>query len=167
VYTPETTTEESITGNVGPTYDEPTQTQASATGGDALNPFDATPDAPPIGGVPPTQNNTPAVVGDPEVLRLYNAIAPVVEEFVSEVRRSIDYFRSRGGQVDRVVLCGGGTKLKGLSEHLAKVLGIPCDAYDPLRRLNVNARKVAPQFIDDHRQEFAVAIGNGLHIFFD
>lgn len=95
------------------------------------------------------------------------ALASAVEEFVGEVRRSIDYFRSRGGNVDLVVLAGGGAKLKGLDDYLRRSLGMDCDNYDPLRRLNVNARKVAPDFVDQHRQEFAVAVGNGLHIFFD
>ncbi len=29
------------------------------------------------------------------------SFAPVLEEFVAEVRRSIDYYRSRGGEIDR------------------------------------------------------------------
>jgi len=135
-----------------------------------VNPFeDDAPAAEPIPVVPavPPANNTPAITGDPEVARLYGAIAPILDEFVSEIRRSIDYFKSRGGEIDRIVLCGGGTKLKGLTTYLTKILSIPCDAYDPLRRLNVNARKALPDFIDEHRQEFAVAVGNGLHIFFD
>jgi len=100
-------------------------------------------------------------------MRLYHAIAPVLEEFVGEVRRSIDYYRSRGGEIDAVELCGGGAKLSGLNAYLTKSLGIECDAYDPLRSLNLNVRKVAPTFVEEHKQEFAVAVGNGLHIFFD
>lgn len=106
-------------------------------------------------------------VDDSESARLYGAVAPLLEEFVAEVRRSIDYFRSRGGEVDKVVLAGGATKIKGLVPFLQTALGIECDDYDPLRRLNVNARKVAPGFVEEHRQEFAVAVGNGLHIMFD
>lgn len=99
--------------------------------------------------------------------KYYAAIAPILDEFVSEVRRSIDYYKSRGGDIDAVVLCGGGAKLGGLGAFLSKSLGIECDAYDPLRRLNVNVRKVAPAFVEEHKQTFAVAVGNGLHIFFD
>ena len=91
----------------------------------------------------------------------------VLDEFVAEIRRSLDYFKSRGGDVSRITLCGGGAKLRGLASFLASNLSIPCDNYDPLRRLNLNAKKIAPGFVDDHRAEFAVAVGNGLHIFFD
>jgi hypothetical protein len=44
---------------------------------------------------------------------------------------------------------------------------VTCDTYDPLRRLNVNAKKADPSFLEAHRAEFAVAVGNGLHILFD
>jgi type IV pilus assembly protein PilM len=115
----------------------------------------------------PYPDNTPAVVDDPESLRLFHAFAPVLEELISEVRRSIDYYRSRGGEVDVIELSGGGTRLRGLPEYVTSAIGIQCDAYDPLRRLNMNIRKVPPAFVDEHRQEFAVAVGNGLHIFFD
>jgi len=112
-------------------------------------------------------DQVPAVVADPETMRLYDAIAPVLEEFVGEVRRSIDYYRSRGGEVDAVELCGGGAKIHGLAAFLTKTLGVQCDAYDPLRRLNLNMKKVAPAYAEEHRQEFAVAVGNGLHIFYE
>lgn len=109
-----------------------------------------------------------ASAGDnPETIRVYNAFASILEEFVAEVRRSIDYYRSRGGEVNRVLLCGGAARLRGLSSFLTKSLGITCDNYDALRRLNVSAKKVAPDYVEEHRQEFIIAIGNGLHILFD
>ncbi|MHB8636359.1 MAG: type IV pilus assembly protein PilM [Fimbriimonadaceae bacterium] len=99
--------------------------------------------------------------------RLYSAFAAVLDEFTAEIRRSIDYFRSRGGDINRVMVCGGGSHLKGLPEYLGSALGLPCDAYDPTRRLNLNMKKVAPGYAQEHAPDFAVAIGNGLHIFFD
>lgn len=99
--------------------------------------------------------------------RLYSAFAAVLDEFTAEIRRSIDYFRSRGGDINRVLVCGGGAHLRGLPEYLGSALGLPCDAYDPTRRLNLNMKKVAPGFAQEYAPDFAIAIGNGLHIFFD
>lgn len=127
-------------------------------------PTDPAPMAPPVdGGYGALANATV----DPEVERLYNIIAPVLEEFVAEVRRSVDYFRSRGGEINRVVLSGGGAKLKGLTEYLNRSLGLECDAYDAFRRLNLNSKKVATGHAEEVRQDFVVAVGNALHIFFD
>ncbi len=108
----------------------------------------------------------PAQVSDPEAIRIYNAMASVLDEFCTEIRRSLDYFRSKGGDVGKVMLCGGGAKLKGLPEFLEKSLGMPCEMYDPMKNVSLGAKKVTPDFVVDHAQEFAVAVGNGLHIFF-
>jgi len=127
-------------------------------------------DDPPAASIEPPHVDSPSApvpAANQQADQYYNAISPILEEFVSEVRRSIDYYRSRGGEIDAVELCGGGAKLGGLVPFLSKSLGIECDAYDPLRRLNVNARKVPPAFVEEHKQAFAVAVGNGLHIFFD
>jgi type IV pilus assembly protein PilM len=156
--------------NAGPAFGAPTQEFQ------AYNPF-ADEDAP--GGAPPVPNpfadgpdEVPAPVPAAPVPsaggnRIYNAFAPVLEEFVAEVRRSIDYYRSRGGDIDRIVLAGGASKMKGLGAFLKASLNLECDNYDPLRRLNITAKKMAPGFLEEHRQEFAVAVGNGLHVLFD
>jgi len=138
---------------------EPVEAPADAVG--QVPPTPAPPmSAPPAGSMPIPQEN-------PEAVRVYNAFSSVLSEFLEEVRRSIDFFRSRGGSIDRILISGGGAKLRGLSEYLSEALQLPCDSYDPLRRLNINVRKVAPEFIDEHRQQFAVAVGNGLYPFFD
>lgn len=116
---------------------------------------------------PAPAHAAPTAADGAETIRIYNAFAPVLEEFVAEVRRSIDYFRSRGGDVSRILLCGGGARMTGLPGFLSKSLGVSCDNYDGLRRLNVSGKKIAPDFVEQHRQEFVVAIGNGLHILFD
>ncbi len=129
----------------------------------APNPFaDGPEDVAPVPA--PAPDPTPAPGGD---TRLFNAFAPVLEEFVAEVRRSIDYYKSRGGDVDRIVLAGGASKLRGLAPFLKESLGLECDNYDPMRRLNITAKKIAPGFLEEHRQDFVVAVGNGLHVLFD
>ncbi|HVT13923.1 MAG TPA: type IV pilus assembly protein PilM [Fimbriimonadaceae bacterium] len=138
----------------------------------AYNPFADASIAPAPGTPEPADAAAPAPApaaghGDGDSLRVYNAFAPVLDEFVAEVRRSIDYFRSRGGDVNRIFLCGGAARIGGLTHFLSKTLGATCDNYDALRRLNVSAKKVAPDYIDEHRQEFVIAVGNALHILFD
>ena len=119
-------------------------------------------DAPPV-----APSSAPVPHDNADGARLYGAFSAVLDEFTAEIRRSIDYFRSRGGDISRVLVCGGGVHLKGLPEYLGSALALPCDAYDPMRRLNLNMKKVAPGFAQENAPDFAIAIGNGLHIFFD
>jgi type IV pilus assembly protein PilM len=123
-------------------------------------------------GMPPVADPNPSAMVpasnlDPEVEALYRIIAPVLDEFVAEVRRSVDYFRSRGGDINRIVMAGGASKLKGLPEFVGRSLGLECDSYDGFRRLNINSKKIAPGFAEELRQDYVVAIGNALHIFFE
>lgn len=104
---------------------------------------------------------------DAETMRVYNAIAQIVEEFVAEVRRSVDYFQSKGSDVNRILLCGGGGTLQGLPQLLEKSLGVPCELFDPLAGISMNARKSDPTLADTHRQHLTIAIGNALSIAFD
>lgn len=100
-----------------------------------------------------------------EGTRIYNAMAGALDEFVSEVRRSIDYFRSKGGEVDMILLCGGGSQMKGMDKFLGSALGVSTELYNPSRNIDVSAKSADGSF-EDGSQEYAVAIGNGLHICF-
>lgn len=145
------------------------------------NPFGDEPPAP-MGSVPDTGGTVgdeasmepeqpaapaPVPVDAAETTRIFNAMSGVVEEFIAEVRRSIDYFRSKGGEVDLIEMCGGGAKIPGLAEFLSRSVSIQCQLYDPMKNIPINAKKLESGFIEHNRQDFAVAIGNGLHIAFE
>ena len=94
----------------------------------------------------------------------FGAVQGILEDLVGELQRSIDYYASRGGNVSRVVLCGGGSKLRGLSGYLSRSLNTPVEMYDAFNGLGFASKKVGMDYLNEHRQELAVAIGNGLHI---
>ena len=108
-----------------------------------------------------------APVPDAPSNRVYNAMARELDEFVAEVRRSIDYFRSKGGDVNRIFLAGGGAKLKGLDSFVSRALGVPCEKLDPTKSLAMTGKRLDMTMVEAHRPDFLIAIGNGLHIAFD
>ncbi|MER3496712.1 MAG: hypothetical protein C4320_08060, partial [Armatimonadota bacterium] len=97
----------------------------------------------------------------------FDAILPVLDEFVAELRRSIEYFQGRGGSITSIFLLGGGTQLKGMDGYIERSLGIETRGYDPLRGLAITAKRLEAGLVENHRQEMTVAIGNGLYILFD
>lgn len=150
-----------------PFGDEPiAQPPAEAQGGEAAE-GEAGEAAAPEPTPEPAPAPMPASVSSAETARIFNAMSSVLEEFVAEVRRSVDYFRSKGGEVDLIALCGGGSKIPGLTDFLGKAIGIQCEMYDPLKGIPINAKKLEAGFIEHNRQDFAVAVGNGLHIAFE
>jgi type IV pilus assembly protein PilM len=99
--------------------------------------------------------------------QVFSAVQGILDDLVAELRRSIDYYNGRGGTVSRIVLCGGGSKLKGLSGYVQRSLDIKCEVYDPLRNIGFASKKVGMDYVNEYREQLAVAVGNGLHILFD
>lgn len=99
--------------------------------------------------------------------KLANAIYPQVEEFVAELRRSIDYHRGRGGQIDTIALSGGGSNLVGLDKYVERSLGLPVARVNPFNGLGMAVTGEAENLAANHAAEFALAVGMGLHIAYD
>lgn len=153
-----------------PAYSEPTAADADMPPA-YQSPFEEAPAVPPADSFEPPQYDEPSVMPVPapaaQVDPVYNAMAVEIDEFIAEVRRSVDYFRSRGGDVHRVLVCGGGANLSGLTDLISRSLGIQASALDPMRGMMISAKKIEFGDLEAHRGEFAVAVGNALHIAFD
>ena len=129
------------------------------------NPFDA--ENPPAEGEEAAPAPVPAPAPAPAGGQLFSAMEPQLVDFVAEIRRSIDYFRSRGGEVDSIGVTGGGSKLKGLPTYIESSLGIPVQVLNPFAGLEVGVQPGAETYLHDDASEFSVAVGMGLHIAFD
>ncbi len=88
-------------------------------------------------------------------------IGNVLQRMVSEVMRSFAYFRSLpgGGQVNRVVLCGGGACLRNIIPFMQRQLGLEVRIAQPLAGL-----AVAPggQQVSEAPEQSCVALGMAL-----
>lgn len=92
---------------------------------------------------------------------IFEAIAPVLGELASEIRRSLDYYRSRGAQVviDRVLLTGGSAGLTNLAAFLQNELQAPVAVASPLTALPVTSKHFDPSYLPTIGPAFAVAVG--------
>lgn len=150
----------------GPQFDEPDKTQpirrrtlnlAKRPELEAASPFGA-----------PLDDNAFSVPGgassaNDEEMRnhIFEAIAPVLGELSTELRRSLDYYRSRaqGHSVDRVLLCGGSANLKNFAAFLQNELQVPVLIADPLQGLNVTSKHYDAAYLQTIAPAFAVALG--------
>jgi len=109
-------------------------------------------------GLPPLQG---AVNADKLRDDIFEAIAPVLGELASELRRSLDYYRSRGAQisVDRVLLTGGTANLANLGAFLQNELQIPVAVANPLSALPVTSKQFDPTYLPLIGPTFTVAVG--------
>lgn len=93
--------------------------------------------------------------------QVFEAIAPVLGELATELRRSLDYYRSRaqGRSVDRVLLTGGGALLPHFAQFLQNELQVPVSLADPLFQVTVSAKRYDPAYLQTIAPTFAVAMG--------
>lgn len=124
----------------------------------APSPFD-TPAAAPL----PAQSTE----ADMRKQQLFQAVSPLVEELVSELRRSVEYHlgRKADARIDLILLCGGAGLVPNLDQLIQSVTNIPTEFASPLKGLQVNTRRHGPDFVAANAHVFPVAIGMALHPF--
>lgn len=102
----------------------------------------------------------------PTAMRIFNVIDPVLNELVTEVQRSFDYYRSRyrGEGIEGVILSGGTARFKNLDAYLSAKLGVRCEVANPFRRVNVTrAQESMSEQLADLAPMAAVVMGLALY----
>jgi type IV pilus assembly protein PilM len=96
-------------------------------------------------------------------------IQPIIETvsdiLALEVRKTMDFYRAtaeEGGAIQKILVAGGGSKLPGLAEYLAKHFEIPVEIFNPFKEIEVDARKFDPEYMREVIPEMAVAVGLAL-----
>ncbi len=81
------------------------------------------------------------------------------EEILIEVARSIDYYRTQGGEeVHEIILSGGASLIKNFNQALSERIGIEVRTAEPFRNIKI-PKKFDPLLIDEIGPVAAVAVG--------
>jgi len=102
----------------------------------------------------------------PTAMRIFNVIDPVLNELVTEVSRSFDYYRSRyrGEALESVILSGGTARFKNLDAYLSAKLGVRCEVANPFRRVTITrAQEHASEQLSELAPMAAVVMGLALY----
>lgn len=94
-------------------------------------------------------------------VQIYEAINPVLNKLLGEIRRSFDYFetQSRKKSIAKAVLSGGTARLKNLDRFLSDKLGIPVARMEPFKGVEVAVKGLEPDTIEQSGPGFAVGAG--------
>ncbi len=94
------------------------------------------------------------------VKRLAVLQRPALERFITEVNRSIEYYRREFGEekIDRVLICGGTAAMKGLREYIQTSLGIRTELFDPFRDFGLYRKGTPPGEEIGHRLVAALGL---------
>lgn len=93
--------------------------------------------------------------------RIAEALRPTMIELITEVRRSLEFYRVQSGDliIDQMVLAGGGAKLSGLPAAMSEALGIPTEVVQTWGNLGLPGND---QALRDHGPEYTVPLGLAL-----
>lgn len=83
-----------------------------------------------------------------------------------EISKTMDFYRATAedgdGNVQKILISGGGSKLAGLPEYLARRFEIPVEILNPFRQIKVDARRFDPDYMREVVSEMAIAVGLAL-----
>src|SRR5918912_1119848 len=94
------------------------------------------------------------------------ALESVSDMLALEISKTFDFYRATAddndGSVQKILISGGGSKLRGLPEFLSNRFEMPVERLDPFRRIKVDARRFDPEYMREVVPEMAVAVGLAL-----
>lgn len=89
-----------------------------------------------------------------------NAIAPVLEDLVSEISLSLDYVEHHAGlRVEEILLSGGGVLAPGASGYIEQATARRARTWNPLEGLRVDASRVDVEELEAWAPTLVVAVG--------
>ncbi len=96
--------------------------------------------------------------------RVYESLRPVLVDLTTEIRRSLEFFRVQAGDanIERVILSGGGAKLRGLPDAIGDALGFRVEVGDPWLTVTVDENRFDMQYLQRVGPELAVPLGLAL-----
>jgi type IV pilus assembly protein PilM len=101
-----------------------------------------------------------------QVQGLEPMLETVSDMLALEISKTMDFYRATAedseASVQKILISGGGSKLKGFTEYLANRFEVPVEVFDPFRQIKVDARRFDPDYMREVVPEMAVAVGLAL-----
>lgn len=92
--------------------------------------------------------------------QIFDAIGPILNDLIMEMRRSLEYYASRfQTQPDKVFLCGGTSKMRDLDKLIQAELGVPVVVGNPLENVTVFSRNLSQDYLSEVASVFPVGVG--------
>lgn len=93
-----------------------------------------------------------------------NQLLSFSDPILSEIERSVDYFRSTYGDEDikQVLIAGGGAFIPGIVADMSQRLNVPAEIVNPFRKIGYNTKAMSPEAIERIGPVAAVAVGLAL-----
>ena len=88
----------------------------------------------------------------------------MTDNVLLEVEKTFDFFKATAAseRIDRIMLCGGASRVDGFAESLRERFDTEVERFDPFRQVACDAKKLGIESVDDLAPVAAVALGLAL-----
>ncbi|MBX7219461.1 MAG: pilus assembly protein PilM [Blastocatellia bacterium] len=91
-------------------------------------------------------------------------IESVTDILAMEVQKTLDFWKATSQmgdsvQIDRILVSGGSSKVRGLTSYFSERFGIPVERFDAFRTIKFNAKKFDEEYIRELAPNMAIAVG--------
>lgn len=82
-------------------------------------------------------------------------------QWIFEIKKALDFYLSTHGDegIDRLVLSGGGSRIKGFDQFLYEETGIKTEVFDPFATVDTNPERIDSAYVKYVAPEMAIAAG--------
>jgi type IV pilus assembly protein PilM len=103
------------------------------------------------------RGNLPPNIREEEVIE---TIIHAYKNILEEVQKYFDYFSTLSNyKMGKVLLCGGGSMIRGLDDYCANYLKIPVETLNPMKGVQVNPKVFDQLLVDEMSGLSTVALG--------
>ena len=88
----------------------------------------------------------------------------MTDNVLLEVEKTFDFFKATAAsdRIDRIMLCGGASRVEGFAEALRERFGTEVEQFDPFRQVTIDAKVLGNVSMDEAAPLAAVALGLAL-----
>jgi type IV pilus assembly protein PilM len=88
----------------------------------------------------------------------------MTDNVLLEVEKTFDFFKATASndRIDRIMLCGGASRVEGFRDSLRERFNTDVEEFDPFRQVACDAKKIGVDNLDDYAPVAAVALGLAL-----
>ena len=82
-------------------------------------------------------------------------------QWIMEIKKAIDFYNSNfpDSSLTKLVLSGGGAKVKGLDTYFSEETGLPVEVFNPFAMTGVDANRIDPDYVKNIAPEMAISMG--------
>ncbi|MFH1217711.1 MAG: type IV pilus assembly protein PilM [Pseudomonadota bacterium] len=84
-----------------------------------------------------------------------------ITQWILEIKKAIDFYNSNfpDNPLTKIVMSGGGAKVKGLDRFFSEETGLPVDVFNPFAQTDIDESRIDPEYIKNVAPEMAISMG--------